>query len=257
MTAKEKTEKENNSGKREIVTPGEVIAKGDILPGDWTMKRGEEIIATRLGVVDKSDRLVKVVPISGVYIPRRGNVIIGVVEDITMRGWIVDIKAPYSAFLLLKECHTYVDESEMEDVYGINDLVVAKIFSVKRNSIDLTTKGGGLGRIRDGLIIEINPHRVPRVIGKEGSMINQIKFATGCEITVGQNGLVWIKGKTTEDGLFAKKAIEFVIENTTTEGLTEKVEEWLGKNKSKPKEKSEKHEKLEEKEAEIAKEGKE
>jgi len=230
MTLKETIKKDK---KREIVIPGEIIAteKDDLLPGDWTAKSGKNIIATRLGVLDKSGRIARIVPISGVYSPRRGNVIIGQIEDITMRGWITDIKAPYSAFLLLKECPMFVKESEMEEVYGVGDLVVAKIFNIGRASIDLTTKGRGLGKIKEGIIMEINSNRVPRVIGKEGSMIKLIKTASGCEITVGQNGVIWIKGKNSEDELFAKQAIEFINENTIIEGLTDKVEEWLKKNK--------------------------
>ena len=132
---KKETKKEKT---REIVIPGEVIAKSDMLPGDWTMKQNNEIVATRLGVLDKSDKLVKVVPISGVYMPRRGNVVIGKIDDITMRGWITDVKAPYSAFLLLKECPMFINESEMESVFTVGDLVVAKIFKIGRDSIDLT-----------------------------------------------------------------------------------------------------------------------
>jgi len=228
---KEKTEVKH--GKREIVTPGEIIAKGDFLPGDWTTKEGEEIIANRFGIVDKTERLVRVVPITGVYIPRRGNVVIAEVADITMNGWIMEIKAPYQAFLMLKECPMYVDEYEMENVYGIGDLVVTKIVSVKRRAIDLTTKGRGLDKIKDGMIVEINPHRVPRVIGKEGSMISQIKIASGCDITVGQNGLIWVRGRSKEEELFAKKIIDFIVENTTSDGLTEQVEQWIKENKPK------------------------
>ena len=216
---------------REIVIPGEKIADGDVLPGDWTAKHAEDVVATRLGVVDKEGKLVKVVPLSGFYITRRGNVVIGVVEDLTMRGWIVDIKAPYEAFLMLKECPMFVNENEMADVYNVGDLVVAKISSVKREAIDLTTKGRGLGKIKEGRIIKVNPHRVPRIIGKEGSMIKQIKTASNCEVTVGQNGIIWIRGDSLEDEIFAEEAINFVIDNTTTEGLTEKVEDWLKKNK--------------------------
>ena len=62
-------------------------------------------------------------------------------------------------------------------------------------------------------------------------MISMIKEETGCNITVGQNGLIWIRSDSIENELFAKKAIEYVIENTTTEGLTEKVEKWLEENK--------------------------
>ena len=226
---------EPKKDKREIVIPGEIIAGEDLLPGDWTMKQGNNIVATRMGIMEKQDRLVKIIPISGVYIPRHGNVIIGEIKDINFNGWQVEIGGPYGAFLMLRECPGFVEESEMETVYGVGDLIVAQILNVKRTSVDLTMKQreGGLGKIKDGLIIRVNPHRVPRIIGKEGSMINLIKEATGCYVTVGQNGLIWIRGDNIDAKLFAKHAIEFIVENTTVEGLTEKVEKWLNENKSK------------------------
>jgi exosome complex component RRP4 len=221
--------------KREIVIPGEVIADDNFLPGDWTVKQGKDIVATRLGIVEKQERLVKVIPISGVYIPRRGNTVIGEITDINFNGWQVEVGGPYGAFLQLRECPGFIEESDMESVYGIGDLIVTKIFNVKRTSIDLTMKDreAGLGKVKDGLVIRVNPHRVPRIIGKEGSMIKLIKDATGCYITVGQNGLIWIKGDNVESKIFARKAIEFIVEHTTVEGLTEKVEKWLAENKDK------------------------
>ena len=179
--------------KKEIVIPGEIISKGnDFLPGDWTMKQGENIIATRIGIVEKYDKLIKIIPISGVYIPRGGNVVIGEIKDITMNGWMVNIGGPYSAFLPLRECPGFIEESEMENVYGIGDLIVTRIFDVRRTSVDLTMKSRerGLGTIKSGIVVRVNPHRVPRVIGKEGSMIKMIKDASNCYITVGQNGLI-------------------------------------------------------------------
>jgi len=227
------TKAEQKAEKKEIVVPGEILESGDdFLPGDWTIKEGKNIIAIRLGVMEKHDRLVKVIPLSGVYIPRRGNVVIGEIKDMNYSGWVVDIGGPYGAFLTLREVPGYVEESEMETVYGIGDLIVTQVFNVKRTAVDLTMKQreGGLGKIREGLIVRVNPHRVPRIIGKEGSMIKIIKDATKCSITVGQNGLIWIKGDKIEDRIFAKKAIEFIVENTTTDGLTDKVESWLKEN---------------------------
>jgi len=227
------TKAEIKTEKKQIVVPGEILESGDdFLPGDWTIKEGKDIVAIRLGVMEKHDRLVKVIPLSGVYIPRRGNVVIGEIKDMNYSGWMVDIGGPYGAFLTLKEVPGYVEESEMETVYGIGDLIVTQVFNVKRTAVDLTMKQreGGLGKIRDGLIVKVNPHRVPRIIGKEGSMIKIVKDATNCSITVGQNGLIWIKGENIEDRIFAKKAIEFIVENTTTDGLTDKVESWLKEN---------------------------
>ena len=222
--------------KREVVIPGEIISSDENdLPGDWTIRQGKDIVAIRLGLVDKNDRLIKLIPLTGVYIPRRGNVIIGEIRDMAMSGWMVDIGGPYGAFLPLRECQGFIEESEMENVYGVGDLIVTQVLDVKRTSVDLTMKQRetGLGKIREGLVVKVNPHRVPRIIGKEGSMIHLIKDATNCNITVGQNGFVWIKGESIETQLFAKKAVEFIVENTTSEGLTEKVEKWLVDNKDK------------------------
>jgi exosome complex component RRP4 len=217
---------------KQIVIPGEVISEDkDALPGDWTIRNDGKITATRLGIADKSEKLIKVIPISGYYMPRRGNVIIAKVLDLTMRGWLMDIGAPYDAFLSLNECPMFIRENEMQDVHDVGDLVISKITKTGRNSIDLTIKGRGLGKIRDGIIMRVNPNRVPRIIGKEGSMINIIKKASNSDITVGQNGFIWIRAKETSEELFAREAINFVIENTITEGLTDKVEDWIKKNK--------------------------
>lgn len=232
--------------KREIVIPGEVVAEAqDVLPGDWTTRHGESITATRYGVLDSSGKIIKVVPITGAYIPRRGNIVIAEVVDINTKGWVTNISAPYDAFLTLSECPMFVREDEMDEVYDIGDLLIAKINKAGRRSIDLTLKGRGLGKVKGGIITEINPNRVPRVIGKEGSMIKLIKTATNCDITVGQNGLIWIKGEDTENELFAKTAVDFVDENTIVDGLTEKLEEWLKKNKRTVKKQEEKETKEE------------
>jgi exosome complex component RRP4 len=217
---------------RKIVIPGEVILSGDdYLPGEGTEKQGKDIVAMRYGLAEESARLVKVIALSGIYQPRRGNVVIGKVENITFNGWVIDIGSPIGAFLSLAETPRYVSKEGMSDVLDIGDMVVAKIYDVNGRGIDLTIKMRGLGRIDEGIIVKINSNKVPRVIGKEGSMINLIKEKTGCNVTVGQNGLVWITGKNVEDELLVKRAILFITENSFTSGLTEEVEKWFGKEK--------------------------
>jgi exosome complex component RRP4 len=217
---------------RKVVIPGEVIASGeDYLPGEGTEKRGQEIVAIRYGLAEESNRLVKVIALSGVYQARRGNVIIGKVENITFSGWVVDIDSPIGAFLPLSEVPRFVSKEAMAEVFDIGDMVVAKILGVNGRGIDLTIKSRGLGRIEEGMIIKVNSNKVPRVIGKEGSMIGIIKKETGCEITVGQNGLIWVKGNKIEDELFVKRAIMFVAEKSSTSGLTEEVQKWFDKQK--------------------------
>ena len=116
----------------------------------------------------------------------------------------------------------------MDEVFRIGDLGVLKIWNIGGRGIDLSIKSRGLGIIEEGIVFKVNPNKVPRIIGKEGSMIKLIKDNTNCNITVGQNGYVWIHGDKIDDELFAKKAIGYVVENSFVEGLTDRVEKWFG-----------------------------
>lgn len=217
---------------RKIVIPGEIIASGeDYLPGEGTEKHGENVISIKFGLAEEISNLVKVIPLSGGYQPRRGNVIIGRVEMLTYNGWVINFGNSENGFLSLMEVPRYVNKGALDEVMEIGDMAVVKIFSINGKSIDLTLQSKGLGKIEEGIIFKINPNRVPRVIGKEGSMIKIIKDETGCNITVGQNGFIWIRGDKIENELLAKKAILFIAEKSFMEGLTEEVEKWFKKER--------------------------
>jgi len=212
---------------RKIVVPGEIIISGDdYLPGDFTKKEGKNIIALRYGLGEERNRLVKVIPLSGIFEPRKGNNVLGRVEDLTFSGWILDIGAPYSAFLPMMESPRFVNKNNMQEFANIGDMINVKILSVKRNSIDLTLKSKGLGKLEEGRIIKINSNKVPRVIGKEGSMINMIKDNTNTQIIVGQNGYIWIKGDD-EGEQKAIDSIYLIAKESTSSGLTDIIEKFL------------------------------
>jgi len=221
--------------KREVAVPGEVIANGpNYLPGEGTRREGNEIIAGRFGLVSYEDRIVKIIPFSGAYAPRRGNIVIGVVKDTTYNGWLVNINATLRAFLSITEAKSFVSkQEEPSSIYGIGDMLVLQVKSAKLKGIDLTMADKGLHKLNGGMIMEINSNKVPRVIGKMGSMVNMIKTETNCSITVGQNGIIWIGGEKIENELLAKEAIIMITKHTVSEGLTEKVEAFLKKRKSK------------------------
>jgi len=223
----DKKDEVNDTDERIIVAPGEVVAKGpQFLPGEGTKREGNEIIALRFGLLEKQDKLVRVIPLSGTYIPRAGNTVIGEVIDITINGWIIDIESPYLAFLPIVECFKFV-RGDLSEVLDVSTVIVAKVKSVKTRSVELTMKERGLKPLEGGMIIKINPTRVPRVIGRAGSMVKVIKEQTGCNIIVGQNGIIWLRGASVEDELLAKEAIELIAEKPFTEGLTEKIKEFL------------------------------
>lgn len=217
-------------GNKSIVVPGELIAKGvDFLPGGGTYKEAGEVRSKVLGVVRiKGDRLVSVVPLAGQYMPYAGDGIIGVIADVQISSWMVDANAPYVAFLSLSEgVEEYVDlqKTDLTHYFDVGDVIYAKVLSVsKRKDVKLTMRDRMCRKLHGGNIMKITPTKVPRLIGKGGSMIELIKQKTGCHIIVGQNGLVWIKGEK-EDA--AAEAVLMVERESHVEGLTDRISAFL------------------------------
>ena len=222
----------SEKSERKVVVPGEVIVVGDdYLPGEGARRDGEKVVSSRFGLAEIVGRVIRVLSLFGTFIPRRGNVIIGRVTDVTFRGWVIDVDAAAAGFLALDECPRFINPDEMDRFLAIGDIVSAKIWNVKTKGCDLTLDGKGLGKLEGGFIFRVIPSRVPRIIGREGSMIKLINDESNCKITVGQNGLVWIKGDNIEDELLAKKAILFTAEKSFIHGLTDKVKEFIEKEK--------------------------
>jgi len=216
--------------KRNIVIPGETIVFGnEFLPGDGAYRDGEDIVAGRYGIANVFEKHIRVVPVSGAYYPRRGNTIIGTIVDITFNGWLIDFGGAQNAFLPVAEVPRYVNKNEMAEFLDFGESVIVKVWDVKSRGVDVSMKMRGFGKIEGGMIIAIGPNKVPRVIGREGSMVKIIKSATGCDVTVGQNGKVWISGKDTDMEVATRKIVEFIADNATIVGLTEKVEKFIGK----------------------------
>ncbi len=221
---------------RNVVIPGEILAEGmDYLPGANTYREEEKVFSKVLGLVSVSGRVIKITPLSGPYVPRVGDKIIGKISDITMSGWRIKTNTAYSAMLNVKDASSrFIKRDEdLSNIFGIDDFVIAKITKVtSQRLIDLTLREPGLRKIEGGRIIRINPLKVPRVIGKQGSMISLLKNKAGCEITVGQNGLVWIRG-SPEGERKTELAIKMIEEKSHESGLTDKVEAFL-QNGEKP-----------------------
>jgi exosome complex component RRP4 len=109
-------------------------------------------------------------------------------------------------------------------MFDIGDYVLAQVVSFDRTKDPvLTTRGSGFGKISHGHIIEIVPAKIPRLIGKKGSMVGMLKAETGCQILIGQNGRVLVSGRRPEDEELAILAIRKIEAEAHTRGLTNRV----------------------------------
>jgi len=223
---------------KDIVIPGEILATGmDYLPAGAAIREKEEIVASHLGIVSLKDRLVKVIPLTGRYFPKKGDTVIGKIIDITFSSWIVEIGCSNRAVLNVRDATSdFIERGEdLRQYFTFGDYIVAEVlkYSPTQGAIDLSTKGPGLHKITKGKIIRVTPSKVPRIIGKQGSMISLIKDATACRIIVGQNGTIWISGEDIGMEQLAEKAILAIEEKSHTSGLTEEIKKLLDEGKPK------------------------
>ncbi|MCX6814637.1 MAG: exosome complex RNA-binding protein Rrp4 [Candidatus Aenigmarchaeota archaeon] len=214
---------------RDFVVPGdEIISSMDYLPGRNCLREGNSIYAKRLGIVNVDGRVISVIPLTGVYFPRVGDMVIGEVEDVQSNGWVVNINSAHSAYLPLSGVREFIDTSktDLSRVYGVGEVIYANINSVvSGNSIHLSMQDPRCRKFRSGRIVKMNPSKIPRLIGRQGSMIMMIKDLTGCRINVGQNGIICIEGEKED---LVIKAIEIIEHESQSEGLTDKISLLLG-----------------------------
>jgi exosome complex component RRP4 len=213
---------------REIVIPGEVL--GDTKEkksGYGTFSEDGKIISKFLGIPKESSGFLSVVPLSGVYIPRREDKVIGFIDSVEKVGWVVDINSPWSAFLPLSEAvDEFVDlkKTNIRRYYDVGDIIYAQISDVKGGDVQLTMNTPIARKLMEGVTVKITPSKVPRLIGKEGSMISTIKEKTKTIIRVGQNGVVWISGEKVDKAI---KAIKLIEEKSHIIGLTDEITKLL------------------------------
>ncbi|MCW1301007.1 MAG: exosome complex RNA-binding protein Rrp4 [Candidatus Nanoarchaeia archaeon] len=215
---------------KDIVIPGELIAEGEIEASGGVYREGNRVYASKIGLLEVEGDSIKVVPLAGKYVPNKNDLVIGKIVDIGFSGWSVDIGAPYLANLPIGEVSSeFVDllKVDLSKFFDINDIILARVINVPKSKIiQLSTKNVFPKKLEGGKIIKITPCKIPRVIGRKGSMINMIKEYTKCEIIPGQNGWIWIKG-TLAGEIKATKAILTIEKESHISGLTKKIKEML------------------------------
>ena len=217
-------------GSREIVVPGELLDGKGKRAGPGTYVEGGRIYASQLGIKTVRPKEISVVPLSGQYVPVRGDLVIGKIVGLGASNWLVDINSPYPAPLHVTEVPWRVEFGETSKFMTVGDVVLLEVIGVDElQRIQVTMKDRGFRKLSGGVIVEISYSKVPRVIGKNGSMIQMLKNMTGCRIYVGQNGRIWIDGEL-DNVVKAMEAIRLIDEEAHSLGLTERVKRLLEKS---------------------------
>ncbi|KAF2861366.1 hypothetical protein K470DRAFT_281622 [Piedraia hortae CBS 480.64] len=199
-----------------IYTPGELItsdAQWMRGHGTFTQATGDDewsIYSTVAGTLQKTNKLLSVIPLRARYHPEIGDLIIGRIAEVQSKRWKVDVAAPVSAALLLSSINlpggqlrkrNAVDELNMRAFFGEGDLVVAEVQSLFQDgSASLHTRSLKYGKLRNGYFLSVNGMGGGAGVVRAKRQIFTLNAPHGAELSVilGVNGYVWISQPTEE-----------------------------------------------------------
>ena len=146
--------------KRRYVIPGDKIVEGNFRPLMNVIKAGNALIATRIGIAETGRDGVKVIPLSGVYIPRVNDLVIGKIVDHSSLSWEVDINSCFSAHLPAQDVFGRDFSPARDDMtrhFAVGDMITARIMAFDRTRDPmLTVQDRDLGKIARGEALKIS-----------------------------------------------------------------------------------------------------
>jgi len=217
----------------QFVLPGDIIVTGDYQPEQNVILEGDRLMSTAIGFSEIKDDLVTVTPLTGLYTPKTDDLVVGKIVSHNALSWEVNINSYYPGILTAFDIFGKDYSASRDDLslkLNTGDIILARIANVNSRDPLLTITGENLGKIDSGELIKISPAKIPRLIGKHGSMIQTIEGSTNATITVGQNGLIVVSCDETNGLLKALAAIRMVDEQAHLVNLTDKVKKMLESN---------------------------
>lgn len=216
-----------HSDPKVLVLPGDEIPDRGLQPGFGTYRVGKRVFASVMGYATWREPFIRVVPFAGRYVPKPHDVIVGVVQDVQKTFYLLDIDASRWAPLHTSGTPWEPGPGELDQYLRIGDAVLVAVENLDpTGKIGVTMKGEDLGKLSGGTLVTISPAKIPRVIGKGGSMIHTITQLTGTRVAVGQNGRIWVEG-SPEGIQRVRECLRIIEEEGQLPGLTERIEGFL------------------------------
>jgi exosome complex component RRP4 len=225
---KEVSDNADSGNSRSLVLPGDLLDTKS-KPGRGIFRSEGRVHSSVLGHSSDRAGYVNVNPITGRYKPKVGDKIVAICVETGPSIWRMDIGSSFNSTLHHSESGWKVPFGDTARFLTIGDAIWAEVFMVDAaGSHQISLKKDDCRKLYSGTVVKVDTTNVPRVIGKQGSMITAIREKTQTRIQIGQNGYIWIDGKG-EDIALAQKAIGTINRESTSKGLTKKIEKLLEK----------------------------
>ncbi len=216
----------DESAGRKLVTPGVLLAEGKFAVGEGAFREGDGVYASVIGLLDMRGRSIRVIPLEGAFVPKPGDRVIGLVEEVQFMGWMAYIRSPTPGILKVSEVPYNFDvvKGSLEDILSVGDVIYAEILSVSEMmQIKLTMNHPDLRKLVGGRIYTMSPAKVPRLIGRKGSMITMLKQAISRDILVGQNGIIWTRCSDEKRAELFGRILRRIEAEAHVPGLTNRI----------------------------------
>ena len=215
----------------QFVIPGDIIVTGSYTLAQNVVLDGDKVMSTAIGFYEIEDNQVNVIPLTGLYNPKIDDFVIGKVKSHSSLSWEVDINSYYTSMLPASDIfgRNYLpSKDDLSLKLHVGDIMAARIVNAGGTRDPLISIAGqNLGKIDSGELIKISPAKIPRLIGKHGSMIQTIEAATNATVTIGQNGLIVLKCDNSAGLKKAIASIKMMDKALHDTNLMEKVQNLL------------------------------
>ena len=211
-----------------LVTPGEAIgASSGKRAGTGTIISGDSIISTKLGWAKENNDVLFVDPIFAKYLPRSGDLVIGIIESVRNNLWFAEVNAPFNGLLPMSLAPWKVEFGAAREHMDIGDVMLARVQEVdESHNIVLTMKGVGLRKLKEGSVVSMPVNLIKKIRENNESILNELKDFTDCRILVAENGRVWIDGDSDEVSI-AKDCIELIKSEGHLDGFEERFSKYI------------------------------
>jgi len=212
-----------------LVTPGQVIGSvSGKRTGTGTFTAGEEIIATRLGWVRDNEGVISVDAVNTFYLPRSGDLVVGIVESVRNNLWFAEINGAFNGLLPMSLAPWKVEFGAAREHMDVGDCILARVQEVdETHNVVLTMKGVGLRKLNDGVVLELAPNHTEKFANSSLDILKRLRDASDCRIIPAQNGRIWVDGDS-EGIAFARSIIDIYRNCGHMSDVDQRADEAIG-----------------------------
>lgn len=195
-----------------IFTPGQQVTQdpqwmrghGTFMSTSEDDIENEAIRSTLAGTLQRTNKLLSIIPLRARYTPEIGDLVIGRIVEVQSRRWKVDVAAPLLANLLLSSINlpggilrkrTAVDELNNRAYFSEGELLVAEVQTLHQDgSASLHTRSLRYGKLRNGYFLSVSGMGGGSGVVRAKRQIFTMQTRSGGEVDciLGVNGYIWL-----------------------------------------------------------------